>query len=64
VVRWNEPLELPVVLKTKYAYHALLWLLQPEVVLDVGSMDGSDSKRFRKLLARAEIVAFEGDPDS
>jgi hypothetical protein len=57
-------LELPVVLKTKYAYHALLWLLQPEVVLDVGSMDGSDSKRFRKLLARAEIVAFEGDPDS
>ncbi len=60
--RGNEPLDLPAVLKTKYAYHALLWLLQPEVVFDVGSMDGSDSKRFRKLLARADIVAFEGNP--
>lgn len=52
----------PVVLKTKYAFHALLWLLEPEVVLDVGSMDGSDSKRFRRLLPDAEIVAFEGNP--
>ncbi|MEO8165121.1 MAG: FkbM family methyltransferase [Betaproteobacteria bacterium] len=55
-------MDLPTVLKTKYAYHALLWLLQPEVVLDVGSMDGSDSKRFRRLLSRAELVAFEGNP--
>lgn len=60
--RGNEPLDLPAVLKTKYAYHALLWLLQPEVVFDVGSMDGSDSRRFRKPLARADIVAFEGNP--
>lgn len=52
----------PVVLKTKYAFHALLWLLEPEVVLDVGSMDGSDSKRFRRLLPDAELVAFEGNP--
>ena len=49
-------------MKTKYAYHALLWLLRPDVVLDVGSMDGSDSKHFRTLLARADIVAFEGNP--
>lgn len=53
---------MPVVLKTKYAFHALLWLLKPDVVLDIGSMDGSDSKRFRKLLPRADIVAFEGNP--
>ena len=52
----------PAVLKTKYAYHALLWLLGPEVVLEVGSMDGSDSRRFRKLLPHANIVAFEGNP--
>ncbi len=52
----------PVVVKTKYAFHALLWLLEPEVVLDVGSMDGSDSRRFRKLVPRADIVAFEGNP--
>lgn len=55
-------MEQPVVLKTKYAFHALLWLLEPEVVLDVGSLDGSDSKRFRRLLPDAELVAFEGNP--
>lgn len=52
----------PVTLKTKYAYHALLWLLDPDLVLDVGSMDGADSKRFRRVLPRAGIVAFEGNP--
>ena len=55
-------MNLPVVLKTKYAFHGLLWLLRPDVVLDIGSMDGSDSKRFRKLLSRADIAAFEGNP--
>jgi FkbM family methyltransferase len=54
--------DLPLVLKTKYAFHALLWLGEPAVVLDIGSMDGSDSKRFRTLVHGAEIVAFEGNP--
>jgi FkbM family methyltransferase len=53
---------LPVVLKTKYAFHALLWLLNPEVVLDIGSMDGADSKRFRTLLKNSDLVAFEANP--
>lgn len=53
---------MPVVLKTKYAFHALLRLLEPDLVLDIGSQDGADSKRFRKLLPQAEIVAFEGNP--
>lgn len=55
-------MKLPIIVKTKYSFHALLWLLQPEVVLDIGSMDGSDSRRFRKLVPRADIVAFEGNP--
>ena len=55
-------MKLPVVLKTKYAFHALLWLLEPDLVLDIGSQDGADSKRFRKLLPQAELVAFEGNP--
>jgi FkbM family methyltransferase len=55
-------LDLPAILKTKYAFHALLWLLKPDLVLEIGSMDGSDSKRFRKLLPRTDIVAFEGNP--
>ncbi len=52
----------PVTLKTKYAFHILLWLLKPNVVLDIGSMDGADSKRFRKLLPKADLVAFEANP--
>lgn len=55
---------LPFALKTKYAFHALLWLLKPDAVLDVGSMDGADSKRFQKLLKRSEIIAFEANPDN
>lgn len=55
-------MKLPVVLKTKYAFHALLRVLEPDLVLDIGSQDGADSKRFRKLLPQAEIVAFEGNP--
>lgn len=57
-------MKLPAVLKTKYAFHALLWLLEPDLVLDIGSMDGSDSKRFRKVLPRTDIVAFEGNPSN
>lgn len=54
----------PFVLKTKYAFHTLLWLLEPDAVLDVGSMDGADSKRFRAVLKRSDIVAFEANPDN
>lgn len=54
----------PVVLKTKYAFHALLWLLNPDVVLDIGSMDGADSKRFRTLLKKSDLVAFEANPEN
>jgi FkbM family methyltransferase len=54
----------PIILRTKYAFHALLWLLDPDVILDVGSMDGSDSKKFKKLTQNAKVVAFEANPDN
>lgn len=54
----------PLILRTKYAFHALLWLLDPDVILDVGSTDGSDSKKFKKLTQNAEVVAFEANPDN
>jgi FkbM family methyltransferase len=54
----------PLILRTKYAFHALLWLLDPDVILDVGSMDGSDSKKFKRLTQNAEVVAFEANPDN
>jgi len=52
----------PEILKTKYAFHLLLAYMKPDVILDVGSMDGSDSKRFAKLVPAANVVAFEGNP--
>jgi FkbM family methyltransferase len=52
----------PTILKTKYAFHLLAAFLRPEVVLDIGSMDGADSKRFARILPQAQIVAFEGNP--
>ena len=52
----------PTILKTKYAFHLLAAFLRPEVVLDIGSMDGADSKRFARILPKAQIVAFEGNP--
>lgn len=52
----------PTILKTKYAFHLLAAFLRPEVVLDIGSMDGADSKRFARFLPKAQIVAFEGNP--
>lgn len=54
----------PIILRTKYAFHTLLWLLKPDLILDVGSMDGSDAKKFTKLVPTADVVAFEGNPNN
>lgn len=32
--------------------------------MDIGSMDGADSKRFRSLLKQAELIAFEANPEN
>lgn len=52
----------PLVLRTKYAFHTLLWLLGPDVILDVGSMDGADSRKFKALIPTADVIAFEANP--
>jgi FkbM family methyltransferase len=49
-------------LKTKYAFHLFAAFLKPDLILDIGSMDGADSKRFIKLVSNARVVAFEGNP--
>lgn len=54
----------PLVLRTKYAFHTLLWLLKPTIILDVGSMDGSDSKKFKALVPTADVIAFEANPNN
>lgn len=50
------------ILKTKYLYLNLLRIFKPGLILDVGSMDGSDSMRFRRMSALSKIIAFEANP--
>jgi FkbM family methyltransferase len=51
-----------IVLKTKYLFLNLLKFLQPNLILDIGSMDGSDSLRFRRMCPKSKIIAFEANP--
>lgn len=50
------------ILKTKYLFLNLLRMFRPGLILDVGSMDGSDSKRFRRMSPLSKIIAFEANP--
>lgn len=50
------------ILKTKYLFLNLLRMFRPGLILDVGSMDGSDSIRFRRMAPSSKIVAFEANP--
>lgn len=48
-------------LGTKCLFNLLVKTLRPELVCDIGSMDGSDARRFRRQLPNARIVAFEAN---
>lgn len=50
------------ILKPKYLFLNLLRMLRPSLVLDVGSMDGSDSIRFRHMAPKSKVIAFEANP--
>lgn len=52
----------PKVLKTKYLFLNLLYFFRPGVVLDVGSMNGADSLRFRRMAPDARLFAYEANP--
>ena len=58
----NQPLLQDKVLKTKYLFLNLLRIFRPSLILDVGSMDGSDSMRFRRMSPHSKIIAIEANP--
>lgn len=58
----NQPLLQGKVLKTKYLFLNLLRIFRPSLILDVGSMDGSDSMRFRRMSPLSKIIAIEANP--
>ena len=50
------------ILETKVLYRKLLSLVQPEIVFDIGSCDGSESIKAAKILPKSTVVAFEANP--
>jgi len=51
------------VIKTRHLFYSLVKRLQPQLVLDIGSRDGSDALEFRRASPTSRILAFEANPD-
>ena len=49
-------------LNTTLLFFLLLKFLKVDLICDIGSMDGSSSLRFRKILPYVDIFAFEANP--
>lgn len=47
---------------SKILFHSLIKVLDCDLILDVGSCDGSDALGFRNTRPEAQIVAFEANP--
>lgn len=58
----NQTTKQEKVLKVKYLFLNLLYMLKPKLILDVGSMDGADSVRFSHMSPQSKIIAFEANP--
>jgi FkbM family methyltransferase len=52
------------IVNTRRLFARLLSVLQVNAVCDVGSMDGAEALRFRGVLERASIYAFEPNPEN
>ena len=50
------------ILNTRRLFCRLLQTLQIDMVCDVGSMDGAEALRFRRMVPGADILAFEPNP--
>ena len=49
---------------TPILFQLLLRYERPDLVFDIGSMDGSEALRFRKDLPNTRIIAFEANPNN
>ncbi len=50
------------ILGTKFLFNLLLRYVKPDAVCDIGSMDGSDATRFKKILPGSQVILFEANP--
>lgn len=51
-------------LESRFLFYALILLVRPDTICDVGSCDGSEAFRFRRLRPGARVVAFEANPNN
>ena len=49
-------------LRTDVLFLLLLKMIQPDLICDVGAMDGRESLLFRKVAPRARVLVFEANP--
>ncbi|WP_022664366.1 FkbM family methyltransferase [Desulfospira joergensenii] len=49
-------------LTTKFLFNLLLRIVKPEIVCDIGSMDGADALRFKRILPASQGLIFEANP--
>jgi FkbM family methyltransferase len=52
------------VVSTRRLFDGLLRSLGVDIICDIGSMDGTDALRFRRLCPRAAVIAFEANPEN
>lgn len=52
------------ILNTERLFPKLLQIFNPDLVMDVGSMDATHSRRFRTVLPDARLIAFEANPNN
>tara|TARA_B100000686_G_scaffold93268_1_gene99660 strand:+ start:5895 stop:6647 length:753 start_codon:yes stop_codon:yes gene_type:complete len=47
--------------RTKYLFNSLLFIFQPDLIFDIGSLDGRDAIRMTNLLPDSKVVSFEAN---
>jgi len=47
--------------RTKYLFNSLLFIFKPDLIFDIGSLDGTDGIRIKNLLPNSKVVSFEAN---
>ena len=52
----------PIMETVKILFRKLLRAIKPEIVLDIGSCDGTESVKIAQILPESKVIAFEANP--
>lgn len=57
-------MKFPLNTKTDFLFQLFIWFFSPELICDIGSLDGESSLLLRKIAHNAKIIAFEANPEN